>query len=377
MKDKNPSTVYYYILILFVVFSVVNWLPILNSSIIRFIKYVLFIYIFFYEIRNFGYKFPSDFLGPKGLILIFISMLPGFMLSFNYSAIVDVLIPFLFIWIFNFDKQFYYRVIYKATLVVATICILNVISNYTGFFNIQANGPWRSTFGDSGFGGYRTGYSNSLFLFIPFLVFWHRVKLKKFFSYEMILILAIIAAQYVSGGRAGLLSSIFVVIIWLRIPLYLKLFIMLLVIVGLQSETIQSQLRVVDYDSEDANINKLSSGRIFLNDYYFSKFLEEPLFGYGFGAKPGVIIMGVEAHIVWLRSVINGGIIYLTLLIIIFVDILIKIRQNIMLTYEEKKLFYSIFFSSLIINFFSLRNPVIYFLRSLILDSIGWFKISG
>lgn len=369
LENKKPNIFYFYILTLYIVLSIVNWLPILDNNIVRILKYIIFIYIFLYEFYQFGIKEPSSFLSRKGLLLIVISMLPGIALSFDYTSMVDILIPFLMLWVFNYKKQFYFKVLYNASIVVGIICIFSIIANYTGLFDIAPNGPWTASFSASGFGGYRTGYSNSLFLFIPFLVFWHRVKKKSIISYETLIILLILIAQYISGGRAGILASLVVIIIWLRISIPAKAIIFVMVFVAFQSESVQEQLRVVDYDSDDETINKLSSGRIFLNTYYFTKFQESPLFGYGFGKKPSTIIMGTEAHIVWLRNVIDGGIFYLTLLFYVFIEIYRNAKNNNTLTIEEKKLFYSIFLTTLIITFLepnyligSVQGEVVYWL---------------
>ena len=369
MENKKPNIFYFYILTLYFVLSIVNWLPILDNNVVRILKYIIFIYIFLYELFLFGLKEPSNFLSRRGLLLILVSMLPGIALSFDYTPIVDILIPFLMLWIFNYKKQFYFKVLYNASMVVALMCIFSIMAYYTGLFDMTPNGPWTASFGASGFGGYRTGYSNSLFLFIPFLVFWHRVKRKSIISHETIIIFLILITQYISGGRAGILASLVVIIIWLRISIPVKAIMFALVLIAFQSESVQEQLRVIDYDTDDEAINKLSSGRFFLNTYYFTKFQESPLFGYGFGEKPSTIIMGTEAHIVWLRNVIDGGIFYLALLFYVFIEIYRKAKNNKTLTVEEKKLFYSIFLTTLIITFLepnyligSVQGEVVYWL---------------
>ena len=149
MNNKVPSSLYLNILSLYLVLSVVNWLPIISPDAIRAVKYILFIYIFAYEINNYNFKFPSIFLSPIGLIFIFMSMSFGIFLSPNINAIVDIALPFIIIWIFNFDKDYYYGAIYRSSLIIAFICLLSTISNLTGFLNIEPNGPWSSSFWSS------------------------------------------------------------------------------------------------------------------------------------------------------------------------------------------------------------------------------------
>lgn len=351
--------------------SIVNWLPFIDNSIVRLLKYIIFIYIFLFEISTFGIRYESNYLSPKGLVLILVLMLPGMALSIEANAVVDILIPFLVLWIFNYKKQFYYKVLYNASFVTALICVFSIISFNTGFFNVQANGPWNSTFGDAGFGGYRTGYSNSLFLFIPFLVFWHRVKRKSLVSYETLVIILLIYAQYISGGRAGVIASLAVVLIWLRTPLIFKGAFLILFLFLSQLENVQEQFRVADIDGYESDLNSITSGRVFLNNYYFDKFIERPIFGYGFGEKHEMVT-NVEAHIVWLRNVIDGGIIYLLFLFYIFIEIFRKGMFNLTLTIEEKKLFASLFFATLIITFLEPN----YLIGSVQGEIVYWILIS-
>ncbi len=230
------------------------------------------------------------------------------------------------------------------------ISVFHVISYFTGLLNIEANGPWNATFGQSAFGGYRTGYSNSLFLYIPFLIYMHSARGKKIISKESLVIFTLILAQFASGGRAGLLTSLVVLFIWFKIPTILKVIMSFYVIFLFQLDLVQEQMRIVDLDVNEENYDAISSGRLFLNTYYFDKFLQNPMFGYGFGEKLEMITK-IEAHVVWLRNVINGGVIYTALVFYIFLNIYKKIIGNLYLSSDERKLFNSLFFSTLIITF--------------------------
>ena len=117
-----------------------------------------------------------------------------------------------------------------------------------------------------------------------------------------------------------------------------------------QSEEFLIHMRIVDPHGEEIDDNRLSSGRIGLTDYYYSKYKKRPFIGYGFGDKPKFI--GTDVHIVWLKNAVNGGTIYLLLLIGIFISIYVRVRAiNDYLGKEEMKLFYSLFFISMIITF--------------------------
>ncbi|QCX38820.1 O-antigen ligase family protein [Aureibaculum algae] len=295
-------------------------------------------------------------------------MIPGLFLSFNLTGVFDVLIPFLVIFIFNFKKQFYYKVLYESTRIVALICVFSIFSNYTGIFDFPANGPWSSSFGQAGFGGYRTGYSNSLFLYIPILVFWHRVKQRPLASFDFILIMLIIYAQYLSGGRAGIIASLVVLLIWLRVSLGYKMAFLAVILFASQLDVVKEQFRVQDMETTDNSLDRISSGRVVLNTYYFNKFLEAPIFGYGFGDKPEMYTK-TDPHIVWLRLVIDGGIFYFLVILYLFREIYVRVKNNLHLTTEERKLFYSLFITTFIITFLepnyiigSVQGEIIYWI---------------
>jgi hypothetical protein len=274
----------------------------------------------------------------------------GLLLSFSVNALVDVILPFVIIWIFNFQKEYYYRCIHKASLVIAFICLLSIFSYYSGIFNIIANGPWRSTFGKAAFGGYSTGYSNSLFLFVPFLVFWHRKFNKKLFSIETFAIITIIVAQYIAGGRAGLMASLLVFILGYKFPAIYKVIIILMLIPFTQSEEFKVQMRIVNVYGDEIDSDRISSGRIALGNYYIEKFNENPIIGYGFGSKDE--IDEIDVHIVWLKNAVNGGIFYVIFLILIFVSVFFNVRSHrSSLTKEEMKLFMTLFLISFLITF--------------------------
>jgi O-antigen ligase len=95
---------------------------------------------------------------------------------------------------------------------------------------------------------------------------------------------------------------------------------------------------------------------------------ERPVFGYGFGEKEE-INKNVDAHIVWLRNAVDGGIIYTGLLIILFIEILRTFLKNKTLEDDERKLFRTLFFVAFLITFLepnyligSVQGEVVYWL---------------
>ena len=349
---KRPKKVYSLLLTVYIASSVINWLPSISSEIVRSLKYLIFIYIFFYELVNFRFKYPSIFLSPLGFFLVLVSMILGFFSSFSLSSVIDISIPFFVIWIFNFDRDFYFKVFYKASLIISFVCLLSIISKVTGLFDIYSGETWGTYFSESALAGYSTGYSNSLFLFVVFLVFYHRHRKSKFYSSETFCILIIIISQYITGGRAGLLASLIVFAFGYKISNFYKIFILLLFLLSFNKQEILFQLRIKSDYKSDMSLNDISSGRLESSVYYYNKFLENPMLGYGFGEKPELELYLYEPHIVWLRSVINGGIFYLLSLILFFINIFFTFYKNKKIkSINEKYLFNSLFFSTLIITF--------------------------
>ena len=373
IHQKVPDLFYTWILALYLVLSVVNWLPLLDSGILRWLKYFLYGSIFLYELVNYKIRFISNYLSALGLFIIILTMVPGLVLSMDISAIIDIFIPFTVIWILNYKRDYYYNVLKKASMIVALICSFSVISYLTGFFNFEANGPFFASFAEAGFGGYPTGYSNSLFLFIPFLVYYNRVSKNSIFSWETLTIGVIIIAQYICGGRAGLLASLFVIFFGFRTSIYYKIALVALMVVFFQSPSVQRHFRLTNASQSryERNLDDISSGRVYLTNYYYQKFKERPIFGYGFGDKPEMQT-SLEAHIVWLRNLIDGGIIYVIFLIYFFIEIFRRIRRNLTLSKEEHRFFLILFVSTLIITFLEPN----YLIGSVQGEIVYWFIIS-
>ena len=206
-------------------------------------------------------------------------------------------------------------------------------------------------FGQAAFGGYSTGYSNTLFLFVPFLVFWHRKEAKGFISFDTFAIISIIVSQYFAGGRAGLLASLLVFFLGYKFSIIYKIVIVIMLIPLIQSEEFLIQMRVVNVYGDEIDEDRISSGRITLGNYYLEKFQERPFFGYGFGDKPE-IDNNHDVHIVWLKNAINGGVFYVLFLLGIFISIFFNVLLRLKyLSKEEIRLFLSLFLVSFIITF--------------------------
>lgn len=349
LENDRPSRLYFNFLILYIVFSVINWLPLINNEFVRIGKYLIFIIIFLFEIRNQKFRYPSFYLSPFGFLLIILSMSFGLVISFKITPIVDILLPFIILWIFNFDKQFYYLAIYKSALIISIICGLSIISHFTGFFDIPANGPWKTSFGNVAFGGSSTAYSGSLFLLVVFLVYWHKSEKKPLLSIEILSILVILISQYISGGRGGLLASVIVIVLGLNINIFYKFVFIFIFFVTINSNEFLVQMRILNQNSEEIDVDQISSGRIELNTYFYEKFLKNPIYSYGFNASEKFGSM--DPHIVWLKNAVNGGVIYLFFLIGLFIEIFRRVKMNITLEPTEIKLFFSLFFISFLITF--------------------------
>ena len=101
---------------------------------------------------------------------------------------------------------------------------------------------------------------------------------KGFFSIETFAIIVIIIAQYIAGGRGGLIASILIFFWGYKFSIIYKAIIILMLIPLVQSQDFLIQMRVVRPDGEELSDDRITSGRIELGAYYWDKFKERPFF---------------------------------------------------------------------------------------------------
>lgn len=312
----------------------VFWLPNLDFSTIQTIKYAL-IYMavgatFIIAIFKRSMHFSWGIAGLSGFGLVLIFSLPAVFLSelsTGLSRIIDLLYAVIVFSSFFLLTRAKYNVekIFKiSALILSCFAAYSLAGMLSG-----GSSPWRQpaelgTFDvtAAGFGGLRTGWSNGLSLYMAFSLIWIYSKKPRniFIKVLAAIIMAglIFSSQYMVGGRAGLLSSIFIFLILAhylippanRALVYIAFSVVTAAAAG---QAVYEHLRIDRLMSdENASVDKLdhfSANRITTYRFAIKKIGESPLFGHGFGRVN--VVGDSEIHNVWLKHAAEAGLFFL------------------------------------------------------------------
>jgi len=222
------------------------------------------------------------------------------------------------------------------------ISLLIVFSNLTGSFDLMSPDPWDNLFSNSGLGGYRTGWSNSLFLVVPFILYYSKRVYGRYITlWSTIGVFVIMAAQFISGGRAGLLASFSSIILFATSDIRLLILYAVLMYFAfdyLQSDYVYKQLRleknksIVSYNEQD--VDETSSYRMGGYIVGLELFKSKPVLGYGFGQADVLTDKfgyHSDIHNVWLKRMVEGGVLFVGSLIFFFLHFskqIVKINKS-------------------------------------------------
>jgi hypothetical protein len=340
--------------LLFIVYlslAPVYWLPSVEPQHLRIFKFAIIgmaIACVWLKHGKDGFEFlKKSFLGLPGVLLILLACGGAFAQSepsHVSRTLMDFYFAFTMFWsfyAFSGDPDRPVRIFVISASIISIFCFLTICSDLLG------QPAWRppaifetGALSVAGFGARRTGWSNGVALYLPLLfimLFYYRNGGILRSALFIAAVLCILGAQYTVGGRAGLLASlfaVFVVLFFLADKKYLYGW-TALVVIGLfannvfyggidlssSSEEMSSHLRADRLDSGVSyeTLDSFSAGRLGMLEYAVDKFFENPL-GYGFG---NAIYKGAEIHNVWIRLLVEGGILMLTLFLL-FVILLIK-----------------------------------------------------
>ena len=323
-------------------------------------------------------RFPSGLLGPVGLLCLFVVSCGGFYsadIGSALSVIKDFSLCFIMLWTFYIASSFdlpYEKIFFIAALVVAIHCVLVDSSYFFGFPNWRGPSHFVAPqLSVSGFGALRTGWSNGVSLFVPFLCgafFFKRtktfVKVVALFSIVMI-----ITSQIIVAGRAGLIASLISLVYLIyqkknKLGLFAFFFIALFLLVEF-SDYFITLMRVEPVASHGVStefLDDVSAGRLSSGLFAIKMASKKMLFGYGFG---NFKIHGMEVHNLWLRLFVEGGIFLPALFIVILLLIMRNARKlvsilliNFEVTSERDLSYYYVLNAVLIAGFFiSLFEP--------------------
>ena len=285
-------------------------------------------------------------------IFIILSSLPGGLLSTeNPNEYFQEIITWLFSYLTFAIGVVLWREsrndcisIIKVSYLIACFLSILCILNYFGYFP-DLRTPFVPTyetgwhFYEGGFAGVRTGWSGSLALFAattPIVIFRNNKnnKINSEFFLFIIFIAPILGAQFLSGGRGGLLAtvigfSIFCIIRKMPIKYGVLVFIFGLTILYNQA-FFATSLRLDRYDVTAGRVEQYKN--VINND--------KILIGWGANGSSKFNIQTIgkryEVHNVWLKAYVDYGLFHF-LIVIFYTFYLIKKSIKKMIVYKNTK----------------------------------------
>jgi hypothetical protein len=320
--------------------SSIYWFPGLSVESLRNFKYIVYSLIVLIGIlllptlRN--KNIPKGIFGIWGLLLLPVLYLPSILLS-EQEVMSDVFLNclsfYLFIWLlfilFNnskLDLSLISTIIINIIIFFVTLHI--AISLFYSDITIPPQKVSYITFQDIGFNLSRTGWSNGLALFIPFC-FLFKNGLKRW-----IFIGLIVYSQFLSGGRTGLLASLFIIFLYYYMNKALGKIAFIFSIIGLlilnNLNFISEKLRFdrLETGYGDDSLNQFSSDRIVGYKYGLEQWLDFPIFGKGIkNVNIEAIAFVDEIHNFWIKTIAESGLVVFSFYVVFVYLIFKKIRN--------------------------------------------------
>ena len=284
-----------------------------------------------------SWSFPRGMLGLGGLLLLFVCGVPAFYMARDFYVMghraADICLGYVTLWTyFNIVKSGKTGVwiITFPAFVIAGASLMTISARLAGFpafitpTEYGGNPLWIS-----GFGSLRTGWSIGIGIYIAILMAMFGTAdpktSKKLKLVYLLAVVCIIGSQVVVGGRAGLLSSLTMLLLYGmsrgRRPLLLVVFISLGAFTFALADYLIIQLRldrILNSDYSFQAFNNFSAGRLGSFVQSLKWIGERPLFGYGFGNVNFETYNGIhEIHNVWLRMAAEGGVLFPLALVVI------------------------------------------------------------
>ena len=165
---------------------------------------------------NARFRFPGVLLGPLGFALIFVFSLPGVAQAATALVAIqfalDIVFAALFMWCFyNITLRgpgvfIVFKRAFAILIALAAVAAVVVLADADDLYPHR----WVNAFTD-GFGDKGSGWSISLSLIMPvalmFLIGSESIRSRGYGLLRGAAVYAVVASQFISGGRAGLLAS--------------------------------------------------------------------------------------------------------------------------------------------------------------------------
>ena len=326
------------------------WLPSVDPMLVRAGKGVVLVASFavwFMGRRPSGVRLPRGLFGPAGFTAVALLAIPGMYQAQDFSLAIDLLVDValsaMFVWLlFSMEMTGHdtMAVFVRGMTLISVFAALPVASALTGVPKFQS--PFDlAPFTATGFGAGRTGWANALSLYVPIAL---AVLLSDSSRRRtaMVSLVIIVMAQVVSGGRTGLLLSLFSAagFVVLRGSKKLRAVVLTIVLIGtllvvmstaargFAAVAASSQLRLDDLGGRTtfALLDALTSYR--LRGYVTALELipERPFVGHGLGSVRiyvPALAREVEIHNVWLKFAVYCGVLFPLFLLCMVATILI------------------------------------------------------
>jgi hypothetical protein len=270
-----------------------------------------------------GVTFAKGVYGPLFVLLLIITMIPGFVQSsinpILYS-IQSVLMGFVTLWtVFLYIRRGgnIIPVLYVAALLLLPFAILAISANIFGVPNWQSTISELQTLAEAGLGGQRVGWSVGLAMIFPTLLFVAessaRSNLARWVLYVIPSCGIILGSQLAVGGRTGLTASLFTLFVFIcrRRPSK-GIFVILasiLLFSFLNKEWTGNRLRMDRMEGARSiqDLDYFSAGRISYNLLAIDMISERPFSGYGFTSDIDWY-SGQAVHNLWLKLAVQSGV---------------------------------------------------------------------
>ncbi len=321
--------------------SPVYWLPFMTTQNLYYFKLMLVASAVVFSwlaaaIRQ-SIQFPPGMLGPAGFIILILSASFAFIQSepsLLLRRFQDFSLGFIMMWtmyVYAADEVRTLNIFMMSSIIIGGLGMLTITSKYFGVPSWHAPAIFRSMpLSISGFGSLRTGWSNGLVFFIPYLCILAYGILKRNnlrLIVGIFLVFCVIGSQSIVGGRAGLLASL-LALGWLAYNFLPKIIFVTIVSISVTLAIVYAglfyeHLRLDRLDTGGSMLGTLdyfSAGRITSYLFAIKEIMQHPILGSGFGNAG---IGGHEIHNLWLRMAVEGGV-FLPLVFFYFVVRLLK-----------------------------------------------------
>ncbi len=320
----------------------VAWLPGISVRMWSFAKMGLFIVAvvltwWLARVR----RTPGGLVGPMGLGIVALASVFAMFQAASYTLAVrrlgELVLAFALLWtIYVYERNFggFVRIGAWAAVIHAAFGIV-VLAAAAGAASFSAPAVFDShSIVDAGFGGWRTGWSGGVALFVPFALAVGLSRARPEIRLIMLgSVVVTIAGQVTTSGRAGVLVSLVSVLVMIAFRYgwigFLWSLISVAVISVVSYPFLREHLRFDKLLSlDESDIDSFSSGRVSLYEEGLDRIAERPLVGHGYGnavkevGNPADPIL-LEIHNLWLRLTAEGGVVFLAALVAVSVNVVV------------------------------------------------------